>query len=79
MEVQENLHLINNLSLYVERYNYNIASKFDIKTGFYSVEIFSFVETKTSIESHFLCGCQAKNFDSLLLFVLTKIQKIIEK
>lgn len=78
MEVQENLHLINNLSLYVERYNYSIASKFDIKSGFYFVEFFSFTETKTSIESHFLCGCQSKNFDNLLLFVLAKIQKIIE-
>lgn len=78
MEVQSNLRLLNTLSFYLERYNYSIASKFDIKTGFYSVEFFSFTETKTSIESHFLCGCQSKNFDNLLFFVLAKIQKVIE-
>lgn len=79
MEVQKNLILLSNLSCYLMRYNYRIASKFDKKTGFYFVEFFNFSETKTSIESHFLCGCRSKDFDNLLLFVFAKIQKIIEK
>lgn len=78
MEAQSNLRLLNTLSLYLERYNYSFASKFDIKSGFYTVEFFSFNETKISIESHFLCGCQSKNFDNVLIYVLAKIQKVIE-
>jgi hypothetical protein len=79
MEEQKNLILLSNLSCYLMRYNYRIISRYDKKSGFYFVEFFSFAETKTSIESHFLCGCQSKNFDNVLIFVLSKIQKIIDR
>lgn len=79
MEIQKNLILLSNLSCYLMRYNYRIITNYDSKTQFYCVKIVSFKETKTSVESHLLCGCQSKNFAKVLSFVLSKIQEIIEK